>query len=221
MYQIQIGLAHLHARLLGATQNLISTVDRRCKLDQMLFHFSCGNKTCVSFGVALRANGLVVGSDKLVRRDGRCRDCCGRSRIREGRLTRRPLCAGFLQIAAPERRDKSADILHRRKSRRSGAVIAMAGGAGRCAQVAANGQRFMMDARAVVGELIGWDAVLLHVAASAWQREQVLATLTGLTVERDLGRAKIVHAVAIDANSYLAIAGSQALAVNAGVVLLN
>ena len=114
-----------------------------------------------------------------------------------------------------------AYVLHLVYAGRCGAVIAVAGGAGGRAQVAAHSERIVVNAGGVVGELIGGDAVLLHVRGIG------VATGTGLgNIDRIdggtwiAGRTDIVHAVAIDANGNLAVSGGEALAVNAGVVLV-
>jgi len=113
-----------------------------------------------------------------------------------------------------------ADILDRTDSRRRSAVIAVARRASRRAQVAANGHRFVVHARAVLGELIRGNAISFHILgvgmAAGTSLRHVQRVYFG---SRVAGRTKIMHTMAVDAYSDFGITFGKKLAMHAGLVL--
>ena len=94
-------------------------------------------------------------------------------------------------------------------------------GAGRRTRVAPQRERFMVDARAVLCELIRGNGVSLHVV-----RVGMAASARVRHVERINRRARIarrsyvVHTMTIRAHRNLGITSRKALAVHTGVVLV-
>ena len=100
-------------------------------------------------------------------------------------------------------------------------VIAMTGGAGGCAQVATDHHGVVMDALLIIGELIGLDAVRLHVIGISVTTRASGGDVGGMDLGARIGRsAQVVDAMAIGANRDLAVALGPLGAVNAGLVLL-
>ena len=78
-----------------------------------------------------------------------------------------------------------------------------------------------MHACRVVGKLIGGDAVLLHICGIRVTAGTGLGNINGIDSRAWIvGRANVVHTVAVDANGNLAIAGRESFAVDACVVLI-
>ena len=85
-------------------------------------------------------------------------DTSGKTLIRKGLAVRALLIHLRLEDVAV-----GANVLNFVDARRYGAMIAMAGGTGGCAQVASDREGIVVDAGIVIGKLIGGDAVGLHV----------------------------------------------------------
>src|ERR1035437_8356420 len=171
----------------------------------MALHADAGG-ACAEHGVGGHVDGVIAVAD----------DAAGQTLILKSLEVRT-----FIVHLGLEGVAVGADVLHLVDTGRQSAVISMTGGAGGRAEVAADHHGVVMDAGGVVGKLIGGDAVGLH------ERRVGVAARTGLGhvdgVDRRAGidgRADIVDAVAIDADGDLGITGGEALAVHAGVVLV-
>ena len=99
-------------------------------------------------------------------------------------------------------------------------MVSMAGGASGRAEIAADGQRIVMNAGAIFCELIRGNGISLHV------RGVRVAPGTGLRdVERMNSRAGVaggaqsMNTMAIDAHCHLGVALGKKFAVHAGLVL--
>jgi len=99
-------------------------------------------------------------------------------------------------------------------------MVAVAGGAGWRAEVATDGQRVMMHAVAVLCELIRRDGVSLHIRGVGMAARTRLRNVQRMNFRARVARwPQIVHAMAIDAHRYLAIAFGKKLAMHTGLVL--
>ena len=113
-----------------------------------------------------------------------------------------------------------ADILDRTDSGRRSAVIAVARSAGRRAQIASDGHRVVVHARAVLGKLICGNLVSFHVfrirVTAGTSLSHVQRVYLG---SRVAGWAKIVLAMTVDAYGDLGITFRKEISVNTGLVL--
>src|ERR1017187_4847374 len=159
---IKAGLADFHACGLGATERLVGAVDRLIKRGEVVEDVGAGAIAMIVGGVAAHAHASGAGT-----KDGIGRlvntvvavadDAAGKTLIRKG------LAVGTLQVhLGLEDVAVCADVLNLVYAGRNSSVVSVAGGAGGCAEVAANRERLVVNAGVVVGKLIGGDAVGLH-----------------------------------------------------------
>ncbi len=114
-----------------------------------------------------------------------------------------------------------ADVLDLVNARWNGAMVSVAGGARRRAQVSAHCHRLVVDAGVVLGKLIRGNPVLLHVSHIRVAARAGLRDVDGIHSGSGIaGRPDVVNAVTIGADRNLGVARGQALAVYAGVVLV-
>ena len=100
-------------------------------------------------------------------------------------------------------------------------MVAMAGGAGGRAQIAAHHHGIVVDAGAVIGKLIGGNAVLLHVSRVGVAARTGFGHVDGVHGGTGIaGWPEIVDAMTIGAYGNVGVTSREALSMHAGVVLV-
>src|ERR1035438_282397 len=207
---IEAGLTDFHAGSLGATERLVSAVDRLIELGEVVEDVGTGAIAMIVGRVAAHAHASGAGTKHGIGRlvntvVAVADDAAGKTLIRKGLavgallvhlgLEDVAVCADVLNLVYAGRNSAvvsvasgaggraevaanreglvvrlgledvavCADVLNLVYAGRNSAVVSVASGAGGRAEVAANRERLVVNAGVVVGELIGGNAVGLHV----------------------------------------------------------
>jgi len=218
---IESCFAHFHTSGFGETERSVCLGDCGIEPVEIRENGGAGAIAVVPWSMTMHADSALAGAEHCIGRlvyavVGVAHDAAGQALVLKYLAMR-----AFGVHLRLEDVVVGAYVLYLVHAGRCGAVITVAGCAGGRAQVAAHRECIVMDAGGVVGELIGGDAVLLHIRGIRVTARTGLSNIDGIDRgTRVAGRTDVMNAVAIDANGYLDVSGSEALAVNACVVLV-
>src|SRR5664279_5361600 len=175
----------------------------------------------ISRGVTVHAHGFGAGADHFVSGSLDCVIAVAGDTTRKSHRGERVLVRAGLEQLRLEDVAIRADIGDVGDPRGCGSVVAMAGGAGGRAQVASYHHGVMVHTLLVVGELVGLDAVGLHVLGIGVTMRAGSRNVGRMHVGARIGgSAQIVHAVAVGTHRDFGVTLGPLYAVDAGLVLL-
>src|SRR5690349_12680124 len=217
---LEAGFADLHAGRFRFLQKPVGGINAGPELLEGVMHVFGGRETSIAGNVALRAKRSGARADIFVGwMNNGVVAVAGDTAGKPGAMKRLFVRALFVELRL-EHVAIRADVLHGIDAGRRSPVVAVAGGAGGRAEIAANDQRFVVNAGLILGKLIGGNPIRFHVVRIG------VAARAGLgDVQRIHGGlniadgAEVVDAVAIDADGDFGVALRQKLAVHAGDVL--
>src|ERR1017187_1093823 len=160
---LQHWLADLHALPLGASQDLLGSRQGRLQIFQSVMHGSGLHEPGIPFRVTLRAHSIGARADHFVSGMLDCMIAVAGDATWEPHRRERILVRAGLEQLRLEDVAIRTDIGNVGDPRGRRSVIAMARRAGRRAQVATYHHGVMVHTLLVIRELVGLDAVWLHV----------------------------------------------------------